>query len=78
MLLRILISIHFFEVRMQVCKHCSKALTTNEIAISMRLLGRDGRNLFCRECLAKELKVDVTVIDKKIEQFRAMNCPLFV
>lgn len=63
---------------MEVCKHCFKALATNEIAISMRLLGRDGRNLFCRECLAKELKVDVAVIDKKIQQFREMNCPLFV
>ena len=63
---------------MQVCKNCSKSLSTNEIGISMRLLGRDGKNLFCRECLAKELKVSPEVIDKKIEQFRAMGCPLFV
>ena len=63
---------------MQVCQHCAKALSTNEIGISMRLLGRDGRALFCRECLAKELKVDPELIDRKIEQFKKMGCPLFV
>jgi len=63
---------------MQVCQHCAKALSTNEIGISMRLLGRDGRSLFCRECLAKELKIEPELIDRKIEQFKKMGCPLFV
>ena len=63
---------------MQACQCCSRTLSTNEIAISMRLLGRDGRVLFCRECLARELKASPELIDKKIEQFRSMGCPLFV
>lgn len=63
---------------MQACQCCSRTLSTNEIAISMRLLGRDGRALFCRECLARELKISPELIDKKIEQFRSMGCPLFV
>ena len=63
---------------MQACQYCSRTLSTNEIAISMRLLGRDGRALFCRECLARELKISPELIDKKIEQFRSMGCPLFV
>lgn len=63
---------------MEVCQSCAKSLSTNEIGISMRLLGRDGRNLFCRECLARELKIDPALVDKKIEQFRKMGCPLFV
>ncbi len=60
------------------CQHCGKALSTNEIGISMRLLGRDGKHLLCRECLAKDLKIDPELIDKKIEQFKKLGCPLFV
>lgn len=63
---------------MKTCQRCAKTLSTNEIGISMRFLGRDGKNLFCRECLAKELKISVELVDKKIEQFRQMGCPLFV
>jgi biotin operon repressor len=63
---------------METCPHCAAVLTTNEIAISLRLLGRDGKNLRCRDCLAKELKVSPEIIDRKIRQFRDMGCPLFV
>lgn len=63
---------------MSNCKECGRILTTNEIGISMRLLGRDGRQLMCRECLARDLKVDPELIDRKIEQFKQLGCPLFV
>lgn len=63
---------------MSICQRCAQALSTNEIGISMRLLGRDGKNLYCRECLARELKIPVELVDKKIEQFRRMGCTLFV
>ena len=63
---------------MSCCQKCSQPLSTNEVGISMRLLGRDGRRLLCRECLAQELKVDVQLIDRKIQQFRDQGCPLFV
>lgn len=63
---------------MRLCQQCKKELTTNEQGISLRLLGRDGKRLLCRECLAAELGVDPCVIDKKIQQFKDMNCPLFV
>lgn len=63
---------------MTTCQFCDKALSTNEIGISMRLLGRDGKRLLCRECLARNLNVDPQLIDKKIEQFKKLGCPLFV
>lgn len=63
---------------MDNCQKCGKKLSTNEIGISLRLLGRDGRRILCRECLAQELKVDPALIDRKIEQFKRMGCPLFV
>ncbi len=63
---------------MSCCHHCEKKLHTNEIAISMRLLGKDGRCLLCRDCLAAQFKVEPEVIDRKIQQFKALGCPLFV
>lgn len=63
---------------MKQCPRCGKTLSTNEIGISLRLLGRDGSRLLCRECLAAELKVEPDVIDQKIRQFKNQGCPLFV
>ena len=60
------------------CQQCDNNLTTNEIGISLRLMGRDGRILLCRDCLAERLKVEPAIIDKKIEQFKNQGCPLFV
>lgn len=63
---------------MSACQKCSQTLSTNEIGISLRLLGRDGRQLLCRQCLAQDLKIDPQLIDRKIEQFKLQGCPLFV
>ena len=63
---------------MHYCHNCEKELHTNEIAISMRLLGKDGRRLLCRDCIAAEFKVSSDVIDRKIQQFKSLGCPLFV
>lgn len=63
---------------MRQCQTCNRELTTNEIGISMRLLGKDGKRLLCRQCLAQELNVDIAVIEKKIQQYKKMGCPLFV
>lgn len=63
---------------MSRCQSCNRKLTTNEIGISLRLLGRNTQRLLCRECLAGELKVDPNLIDAKIEQFRQQGCTLFV
>lgn len=63
---------------MSRCRDCEKELTTNEIGISIRLMSRDGKLLLCRQCLSQELKVAPEIIDKKIDQFRQMGCPLFV
>lgn len=63
---------------MSQCQSCQEKLSTNEIGISLRLLGRNSKRLLCRECLALELKVDPNLIDKKIEQFRQQGCTLFV
>ena len=63
---------------MKQCEYCNQKLSTNEIGISLRLLGKDGHKFLCRFCLAKEFHVEVEVIDKKIQQYRDLGCPLFV
>ncbi len=63
---------------MHCCEYCQKTLSTNEIGISLRLLGRDGRKFLCRVCIAAEFEVDPAIIDKKIQQFKSQGCPLFV
>ncbi|MBQ8495813.1 MAG: hypothetical protein IJ465_08675 [Clostridia bacterium] len=63
---------------MSRCQQCEREMTTNELGISLRLMGRDGKILLCRECLAARLQVPPETIDKKIEQFKNQGCPLFV
>ena len=63
---------------MSTCELCNQTLTTNERGISLRLLGKDGKHLQCRQCLSRTLRVDPAVIDRKIEQYKKMGCPLFV
>ena len=65
-------------VTMSNCQRCQALLSTNEIAISLRLLGRDGRTLLCRQCLAQKFQVDEEIIDQKIQHYRAQGCPLFI
>ena len=63
---------------MSQCRNCGSELTTNEIGISLRLLGRDGSRLMCRGCIADALQVEPETIDRKIRQFKEQGCPLFV
>lgn len=63
---------------MTVCKDCEKTLLLDEIAIYKRLVYRDAEEYLCKECLARELNVSVSEIDKKIEHFRAIGCTLFI
>lgn len=63
---------------MRNCCDCGTKLSTNEIAISLRLLGRATERVLCTACLARQLRVDRELIERKIEQFRALGCPLFV
>jgi len=63
---------------MSSCQNCNNPLSTNEVGISLRLLGRDGRRILCRQCLSRELKIAPELIDRKIEQFKRQGCPLLV
>ena len=53
-------------------------LLCDEIAIYRRLIYRDAQEYLCKKCLACELKVEETEIDKKIEHFKSIGCTLFL
>lgn len=59
------------------CKECGRLLKSDEAAIYRRLIYRDAEEYLCIDCLAKALKVDRTVIEKKIEYFKEIGCTLF-
>lgn len=60
------------------CMQCSKALTYNEIGAYKKFVNRGSTRFLCKVCLAEKLDVTVEDIDRKIEQFKAQGCTLFV
>lgn len=63
---------------MSECMECGKELTFNEIGAYRKFVNRGSRQYLCKSCLAAKLDVTVEDIDRKIEQFRAQGCTLFV
>ena len=60
-----------------VCFKCCRMLTADEIAIYKRLVSRAAEKFQCKTCLAKDMKVEESDIDRKIDFFRRHGCTLF-
>ena len=60
------------------CYICEKSITAkNEIGLSKKLLGRKVTKLYCYDCLAEQLEIDVAELYAKIEEFKSQGCALF-
>lgn len=60
------------------CVACGKVgLSRNEIGINKKLLGDNGGNFYCLDCLAEYLEVTPQDILDKIEEFKEEGCTLF-
>lgn len=60
------------------CIACGKKnLDKDTIGINKKLLGEDGKNFYCMDCLADYLGCDVQDILDKIEEFKEEGCKLF-
>ena len=60
------------------CIACGKKnLDKDTIGINKKLLGEDGKNFYCMDCLADYLGCDVQDILDKIEEFQEEGCKLF-
>ena len=63
---------------MAECKNCRRTLTSDEIGLTKKLINRGATEFYCIDCLADTFNCDIALLNKKIEQFRAMGCTLFV
>ena len=63
---------------MAVCKQCGKKLTADEVGLYKKLIHRGAEEFSCITCLAAHFGCDEALLRRKIEQFRASGCQLFV
>ena len=61
----------------EVCKKCGKILRPLEIALSRKLINRDGSRLYCIKCLAEHFQTDQNILLEKAEQVKQQGCTLF-
>lgn len=59
------------------CKECNRPLTSDEVAVYMKMVNREATSFLCVSCLAKYFDVEEALIYKKIEQFKEVGCMLF-
>lgn len=63
---------------MNKCSECGKEpLAKNELGICKKLLSKGSKKVFCIDCLAEYLGVEVEDILDKIEEFKDEGCDLF-
>ena len=63
---------------MNGCMQCGRELTYNDIGAHRKFINRGSREFLCKGCLARKLGVTVEDLDRKIEEFKAQGCTLFV
>lgn len=60
------------------CIRCGKPLEADEIGLHKKLINRGAKEFMCISCLSSEFGVPEDMLRKKIEEFRAMGCTLFL
>ena len=56
---------------------CAKPLTSDEIGLHKKLLGKMSRQYLCIDCCAEHFKVSRSLLECKIEEYKLMGCALF-
>lgn len=61
-----------------LCKTCGTGLTSDEIALHMKLFSRAAKEFMCLDCQAAYLKVERGQLEEVIERYhRSGTCVLF-
>lgn len=63
---------------MSRCKTCGRELSPNDVGLTKKLINRGADEFYCINCLASAFRCDVSVLEEKIEHFRAQGCTLFI
>lgn len=62
----------------RTCRTCKVPLTTDDVAIYLKLVTRNAQDFLCIDCLGEQLKCGRDPIMKLITYFRESgNCVLF-
>ena len=62
---------------MAQCMQCGRELTGDEIGLHKKMINRGATEFLCITCLAEVYHCKESLLEKKIEQFRAQGCMLF-
>lgn len=65
------------KTKMQCCE-CNQSLVKDEIALSVKLLGKNNEDLYCIHCLSEYLECSVNDLLIKIQEFKEQGCTLFL
>ena len=63
--------------RADECVLCGRALTSDEIAVTKKLINRGAQSFFCVPCLAARFKITEEDVYGLIENFKVAGCSLF-
>ena len=62
----------------KTCRECKAVLTTDDIAIYLKLVTRGASEFLCIDCLGRELKCGREPIEQRIKYYKESgNCALF-
>ena len=62
---------------MPLCKACGRPLTSDEVAVTKKLINRGATEYMCISCLARHFEVTKADIEERILHFKQMGCTLF-
>ena len=65
----------YFEKK---CYNCGKKVSKkNEVAMNLKLFGRNINKFYCKKCLMKEMEWNKEQWDKEVDKFKQQGCSLF-
>ncbi len=61
----------------EICLKCRRLLSSDEIALTKKMVNRGATQYFCISCLSEHFDVPEEALRIKIREFREMGCTLF-
>ena len=62
---------------MTLCAKCGKALCSDEIGLTYKLINRGSTEFFCFDCLGEMFHASRQKLDEMVEAFREAGCVFF-
>lgn len=59
------------------CTACKRKMTSDEVALNWRLLGKQIGAFYCVDCLAQKLNTTPSDLKTLISRFKEMGCEYF-